>query len=300
MLVNLSCRLGCINLTKKDLKKSQTTFESKLLSRSFGAQRRIFDMFGWVSINSWAGLQATYREELYNMLRQIGVSIFGWYVGNTYLCMFGQLLDLSCFYLAKLELFLIFWCAFSRTDSVCWDFPHQFFSILCMYIATCPKYWNCYKHLVKYIFANCLFLKHFVASKGSNLRIGIHRTELLWLYQYRTCFERLTSNRSIVLLVSMGSAHEVYMFWLSSLMNGGGRRKKKSVPVIGQYYWLILVSLEVQVDIKNSSQKIYPLRGGGTPLSINFLEFFLSITRYFVKKSSVSNLPKYAPKHAWG
>ena len=31
------------------------------------------------------GLQATYREEFYNMLGQIEVSILVWYVGNTYL-----------------------------------------------------------------------------------------------------------------------------------------------------------------------------------------------------------------------
>ena len=54
-------------------------------------------------------------------------------------------------------------------------------------------------------------------------------------------------------------------------MNGEGKRNKKSVPDIGQYYWLILVILEVHVDIKDSIHRVNLLRGGGTPLSVNFL-----------------------------
>ena len=83
-------------------------------------------------------------------------------------------------------------------------------------------------------------------------------------------------------------------------MNGEGKRNKKSVPDIGQYYWLILVILEVHVDIKNSIHRVNLLRGGSTPLSVNFFEQFSSFTLYFVKKSSVSDLPKYAPKCALG
>ena len=77
-------------------------------------------------------------------------------------------------------------------------------------------------------------------------------------------------------------------------MNGGGRSKQKSVPVIGQYYWLILVILEVHVDQILQSQNL-SVKGRGYQTFRKLFEIFYLLPFISLKKVLVQiyqNMPQ--------